>query len=119
MIVGTEDGVFSALAILVAAVITVLIPILWSQRRTRTRIGKPNGGGSVVGEIAIVQHQLDKFVGEVHERFRSTDERLAHMDHGLDDVRDGQIKVSDAVAQLTATVDELNALHRLPNGEPK
>jgi hypothetical protein len=107
MILATEDGILAALAIVIAAAITVLVPLLFSGRKTRRRIGKPNGGGSVIGE-------LEHFKGAVEERFRAGDERFDRLDRGHEELREGLDHVTNALAQNTAAIERLNDLHQQP-----
>ena len=53
--VATFDGALLAIATVLAAALTVGIPVIWSNRRTRATLGQPNGGGSIAGEIARVK----------------------------------------------------------------
>lgn len=59
--IATFDGLALAGATILASVIAVGVPVVLqvrSNRKTRERLGEPNGGGSLVGEVQIVQSDL-------------------------------------------------------------
>ena len=100
----------------VAFVVALLGPacLLWLGRR----IGKPNGGGSVVGEIVDARADVAELRGAFHEHQRSVDaqfvrgeERFDRLERGHEQLRDGQVEMTNAIAQTTAALERLNELH--------
>ena len=107
--IATADGIALAFATVLAAAVTVGLPLWYSSRRGRRKlleqVGTPKENGSIAGD-------LHEFKGEMRYR-------VDRLDRGQEDLRTGQVEVTNAVAQVTAAVaglaekvEELNELHK-------
>lgn len=118
------DHVDTAIRQLGGAVIvglTVGLPLWWSSRHGRKKLSEQVGATPTKedGKPTSIATELAEFKGEMREHGRVTDERLDRLDRGHNELRGGQVEMTNALAQVTGTlgqladkVDELNELHR-------
>jgi hypothetical protein len=88
----------SALAIVFAAVVTVSLPASWLIRRGGRR--RPHGYG----------RELQKYRSEVIERTTRIDAVLGTLVEAIDALRRRDLEVNEAIEQLKAGEDELDAV---------
>lgn len=107
-----DDAGLIAFATVIVTLVLGLATLYVQNRRQNRKLGEPNGGGSLSGDVhqiteqvhalaltvglhhAAINTKVDELAGEMREHNRATDERLDHLAHS-----------ATSTAEATASID--------------